>query len=181
MLDIKFTNEELQSLKIENQENYASFDFQTTKDLFEKMKYDFNKLSNKNSNPYDILNFCFDANHLKDWVWRENKLNIVQMKRFKKIIMKKVDNLYLNKEFGVIVSVCNRSKHFTLDKQEYEVKKIKKVAEDKDFHYFLGNGDKAGIYYYVKIDGKEIDFYSICNKVYMDWIEVFEGKKNNIL
>ncbi len=175
MNDIDFTDEELGFLTIENQDNYASFDLNTTKDLYEKLKSDFSKLSLNRSKPYDILNFCFDANHLRDWIKHDSSITADQLQRFNDIVKKKGNNDdYINKEYWVIVSLCNRSKHFLPD--TYEKHKIKKIAEDgKGFNYHICNGHKAGTYYYIGIDGQEINLYLLCKKVYYDWVKIIEG------
>lgn len=156
---------------IENQTKMPFFDMKNAKDLYKKLEYDFNILTNDKMNNFNYMNFIFTASHLKDWV-NEDK-NESEMLKVK---VNEVFNFDSNLEYSTIRSLCNKSKHFYL-KKEYEKEMIREEGFDFgkiDFSNFSFNP----IYYYVEVRDKKVELYDVCKKVFEDWSKVIIGEEN---
>lgn len=63
-------------MKKDIQTNMPFYDMKNAYDLYKKLEYEFNKLTEENQNIYDYMNFIFTANHLKYWVKNDNNFDV---------------------------------------------------------------------------------------------------------
>lgn len=137
------------------------YDMENAYDLYKKLEYEFNKLTEENQNIYDYMNFIFTANHLKDWVENDNNFDADKKNKIQKNFDPET-----NKKYSLLKAICNRSKHF--EKNKYEGTKIKNFGFDFnniDFSDFTFNG----ITYEILDDGKAINLYDLCKEIFEQW------------
>lgn len=168
-----------------NQNNLPFFDMKNANDLYNKLKHDFNLLTADNPNANDYMNFIFTANHLIEWVIFDNNFDRIKVEECKKIFgvisitidknkNKKINfDFTENKEFSTLKSLCNRSKHFIINNPKADRDKVKNLGFDfsnTDFNDFSFRGCE----YYVKVENKMVEVYSICRKILNDYKNIFE-------
>ena len=148
------------------------FDMKNCYDLFKKLEYDYSTLSRENMNCYYLMNFLATSNHLKDWVKNDKQIS----EQIKSDLLKYFD-LGRNKEFDVIKSLCNRSKHFEKSDYDYEKMKIEGFSfANLDF----GDVNFGGDEYFVQMDQEKINIFDICEKNFMDWQAFFKKHEQEL-
>jgi hypothetical protein len=149
-------------------------EFETSHDLFKKLTYDYEQLLKvQNSNNY--MNFIFVANHLKEWIEKDNT--------FFEEVKQKAKTLLEQSNYKLFKDLANRSKHFILDPTKPYFKHRKTETRDEflpghgGFDFSIGDMDdfSFGIdVYRVEQDGKLIDLFSECKKIYEAYKHIFE-------
>ncbi len=147
-----------QKTNIIEQDDLAFFDMKDSNDLYNKLRYEFEKLSPKSTNVYELMNFIFTANHLYDWIKFDKKVSIKTKKLITKLLPITTDS-----DFGVLRALCNRSKHFNPD--QYDKSKGKCETIDPDISYWTGI-EYEGTYFFVVVKGKKTKVYDLCSMVF---------------
>lgn len=148
-------------------DDIGMLELETAKDLYEKMKCDFDILS-KHQSSYSFFNFILDANHLIDWIKEDVTFPINKLEKAKEI--------YKLSSFKLIKDMANRSKHFI---REANIRKnpISKDEVIPGFDYSKLDYSKlnfGGPIFIVEYRGKEVDLYEECMKVFNFYKEIFE-------
>lgn len=142
------------------------FDISNCRDLFKKLEWDFTSLTRENMNPYYLMNFLTTSNHLQDWVLNDKLVSM----RIKKDLRELFD-LRRNKEFSIVKSLCNRSKHFEKDIYDYNKVKVDGFSfAHMDFRSVNFGGKK----YFVLTENGRVNIYDICEKNFRDWNNFFQ-------
>jgi len=142
---------------------------ETSKDLYGKLKHDFQALT-KEENSYNYFNFVVTANHLVEWISKDDKLPISFRQRAEEI-----RSVW---QHELIQDMANRGKHFIRKDyiREKQISKDKYIPgfsyEDfsyKDFNY-------GGPVFVVQYKGKGVDLYKACGHVFNFYTGLFEGE-----
>lgn len=108
----------------------------TSRDMFNKLKYDSQLLDNDLQNTYNAFNFVVTAWHLfNDWPKCEDKLNSSRIKRQETQIPQEM-LLVLN----VVRDLCNGSKHFILTNEAARKRVVGEVLTGREigaYEYFF--------------------------------------------
>lgn len=110
------------------------------KDLFEKLKFEGDRVSNNKHHPYDCFNFFVTALHLHN-DWLKHSPN----KRFELARKKNnnIKNIQMQNILDALKSIGNGTKHFILDTNKRKKSKVKSVSIPKiDSYYSLFSGVK---------------------------------------
>ena len=146
-----------------------SFGLANCCDLFEKLKYEFQKLTPENTDPYTLFNYLTTSNHLNEWI--KGDCGIDQGIKDEAEEYRKNSN-----EHRIINSLCNSAKHFKLKNKDKEVDK--KVLPGLDFnHLDFNNLNFGGTVYYVTVDREDINIYDICKMNFEFWNTFFQNHK----
>ncbi len=141
---------------------------ETSKDLYGKLKHDFHALT-KEENSYNYFNFIVTANHLIEWVNKDDKLPASFKQRAGKI--------YNEWQHELIKDMANRGKHFIRKEyiREKQISKDKYIPgfSYKDFSY--KNFNYGGPVFVVQYKGRNVDLYRECEFIFNFYMELFEG------
>lgn len=146
-------------------------EFNTSSDLFKKLEHDYEQLL-KVQNSNNFLNFILVANHLKDWIDKDNTLSD-EAKKNAIYLLEKAN-------YKLFKDLANRSKHFYIDEGSGYAKKRETVTKDEflpapDFSNVnfdkFNFGDDA---YLVEQDGKQIDLLEECKKIFSVYNQIFD-------
>lgn len=104
----------------------------TTKDLYEKMKHDFNEFEKDCKSHYCAMNFVLSSYHLGEWVWKSYlKENIGSRSKLSPSITSEKDFYdFLNnhcQELKCINNIANQFKHLSKGKND----KVKEISGPK--------------------------------------------------
>ena len=156
--------------------NKAAFGMENCVDLYEKLKYEYSFMNRLHMEPYIVFNFLTTAKHIIDWII--NDKNIDKNVRDEIAGVRKLEKN--NRDFYIINSLCNHSKHFVLDEKNKnkEIQKREKHYNidfsDIDFNDFFSEKCK----YFVEDNNELVEVYEICTR-YLDYITDFMMRNNN--
>ena len=154
----------------ENQNNMAFFDMCNAKDLYKKLKSDY-KILNKNHDVYNYMNFIFTARHLENWILNDNNNHAEIKSKCRKIL-----NKNKNQEWSIIITLCNREKHFILKKeyQKYEKQKNKNTGLFDFGNINFSNFSFRTFNYEVQVGNDMKDLDDVCAKIMKDYKLILE-------
>ena len=150
----------------DNDSKSPFFDINNCCDLYKKLENDFTGLYRENMNPYFLMNFLTTSNHLLDWIINDENIDGSVISAAKSDF-----NFRTNKEFDIIKSLCNRSKHFKKSKYDYE----KEIVEGWSFATLdFSTANFGGDLYYILTEDGRKNIYDICEKNFRDWYDFFQ-------
>jgi len=147
-------------------------EFNTSSDLFKKLKHDYEELLKvQNSNNY--LNFILVANHLKDWIDKDDTLSDEEKENASSLLEKS--------NYKLFKDLANRSKHFKFDPKHPYLKNRKTETKDEFLPAFdFSNGDFnkwnfGDDAYLVEQDGVLINLFQECEMIFNIYTQIFES------
>ena len=153
----------------EKQNHMPFFDMKNAYNLFDKLIYDYKTLS-KNETTYNYMNFIFTSRHLEYWILNDDSFDIIIKKKCSEIL-----DFKTNPEWSTIVSLCNREKHFVLDKRNLKYEK-KKIKYNRLFDYNkidFSNFSYRTSCYMVEVGKEMVDLNLVCYKIMKDYEKIF--------
>lgn len=118
---------------------------------------------------YNYFNFITIANHLKEWISNDDNLD--------DDIKKKADFLLEQSNHSLFKDLCNRSKHFKLTNKRKTKTEDRYVEGFNWSNFSWNNFTWEPSKYEVIQDGKEIDLFEECEKMYTVYSEIFNELK----
>lgn len=104
----------------------------SSRDMFEKLKFESLRLQNDWCNPYDSFNFLVTTWHLfQDWPKSDDRLNLSRIKRQSHRLPSEM-NLVLD----ITRDITNGSKHFSLDPKASKKRKVNEVHTGNEVGYY---------------------------------------------
>jgi hypothetical protein len=148
-------------------DDIGMLDLEISKDLYDKMKYDFNMLENHRSS-YNFFNFILDANHLIEWIEKDETVSKTELEKAKKI--RKLSS------YELLNDIANRSKHFIRRKQyrENPISKDEVIPGFSFAHFDYSKLNYGGPIFIIEQHGTEIDLYEECKVIFNFYKEIFE-------
>lgn len=142
------------------------FELREPRDLFEKLKWEFNQFKNSPNNQYIAFNFFVTAEHIPDWIFEKTGKRRVE----------KSNHLYLR----ISSQIANGGKHFQVKDPKHQ--SVKKTEKDRYVEEGWVEPDyfEEPLIIYLrdteakKVGKKSITAIELAKKVYEFWENYFK-------